>query len=113
MVRRHPDRRRSKASCHAWWSPRQIAHTSGFSPPVLAFGVLAFRVLAFRVLARSVRPGASSRDAKGVGNGEGRRMSDTAAIDRVLQQAVDAGEVLGVVAVAADDGGVIYQGAFG
>src|SRR5580658_10298032 len=104
MVRRHPDRRRSKASCHAWWSPRQIAHTSGFSPPVLAF-----RVLAFRVLARSVRPGASSRDAKGVGNGEGRRMSDTAAIDRVLQQAVDAGEVPGVVAVAADDGGVIYQ----
>jgi CubicO group peptidase (beta-lactamase class C family) len=40
-------------------------------------------------------------------------MSDTAAIDRVLQQAVDAGEVPGVVAVAADDGGVIYQGAFG
>ena len=40
-------------------------------------------------------------------------MSDTAAIDRVLQQAVDAGEVPGAVAVAADDGGVIYQGAFG
>ena len=40
-------------------------------------------------------------------------MTNTAAIDRVLQQAVDAGEVPGVVAVAADDGGVIYQGAFG
>jgi len=36
-----------------------------------------------------------------------------AAIDQVLQQAVDAGEVPGVVAMAADDKGVIYQGAFG
>jgi methyl acetate hydrolase len=40
-------------------------------------------------------------------------MADTAAIDRILQQAVAAGEVPGVVAVAADDGGIIYQGAFG
>jgi len=40
-------------------------------------------------------------------------MADATAIDRVLQQAVDAGEVPGVVAVAADDSGVIYQGAFG
>jgi methyl acetate hydrolase len=40
-------------------------------------------------------------------------MTNAAAIDRVLQQAVDAGEVPGVVAVAADDSGVIYQGAFG
>jgi len=40
-------------------------------------------------------------------------MADTDAIDRALQQAVTAGEVPGVVAVAADDGGVIYQGAFG
>jgi CubicO group peptidase (beta-lactamase class C family) len=40
-------------------------------------------------------------------------MADATAIDRVLQQAVEAGEVPGVVAVAADDSGVIYQGAFG
>jgi methyl acetate hydrolase len=40
-------------------------------------------------------------------------MPDTAAIDRVLQQAVTAGEVPGVVAVAADGDGVIYQGAYG
>jgi methyl acetate hydrolase len=40
-------------------------------------------------------------------------MANTAAIDRVLQQAVAAGDVPGVVAAAADDGGVIYQGAFG
>jgi methyl acetate hydrolase len=40
-------------------------------------------------------------------------MANTAAIDRVLQQAVAAGDVPGVVAIAADDGGVIYQGAFG
>ena len=36
-----------------------------------------------------------------------------AGIDQVLRQAVEAGEVPGVVAVAADDNGVIYQGAFG
>ena len=35
------------------------------------------------------------------------------AIDQVLRQAVDSGEVPGVVAMAADDTGVIYQGAFG
>ena len=40
-------------------------------------------------------------------------MADTAAIDRILQQAVTAGDVPGVVAVAADDSGVTYQGAFG
>ena len=40
-------------------------------------------------------------------------MPDTAAIDQVLQQAVASGEVPGVVAMAADDSGVIYQGAFG
>ncbi len=40
-------------------------------------------------------------------------MANTASIDQVLQQAVASGEVPGVVAVAADDGGVIYQGAFG
>ncbi|HVC59522.1 MAG TPA: serine hydrolase domain-containing protein [Acetobacteraceae bacterium] len=40
-------------------------------------------------------------------------MANTAAIDRVLQQAVAAGDVPGVVAIAADDGGVTYQGAFG
>ena len=33
--------------------------------------------------------------------------------DQVLQQAVDAGEVPGVVALAADDRGVVYEGAFG
>jgi methyl acetate hydrolase len=35
------------------------------------------------------------------------------AIDQVLRQAVEAGEVPGVVAMAADDKGMIYQGAFG
>ncbi|HEY8643182.1 MAG TPA: serine hydrolase domain-containing protein [Candidatus Dormibacteraeota bacterium] len=33
--------------------------------------------------------------------------------DRVLEQAVEAGAVAGVVAVAADDKGVVYEGAFG
>lgn len=40
-------------------------------------------------------------------------MGNTTAIDRVLQQAVASGAVPGVVAVAADDSGVTYQGAFG
>src|SRR5579859_241566 len=34
-------------------------------------------------------------------------------VDQVLERAVEAGEVPGVVALAADDGGVVYQGAFG
>jgi CubicO group peptidase (beta-lactamase class C family) len=33
--------------------------------------------------------------------------------DQVLERAVDSGEVAGVVALAADDQGVIYEGAFG
>jgi len=37
-------------------------------------------------------------------------MANTRSIDQVLQQAVSTGEVPGVVALAADDGGVIYQG---
>jgi CubicO group peptidase (beta-lactamase class C family) len=40
-------------------------------------------------------------------------MVDKGAIDQLLQGAVSTGEVPGVVAVAADDSGVIYQGAFG
>lgn len=36
-----------------------------------------------------------------------------AATDRLLARAVDAGDVPGVVALAADDGGVLYEGAFG
>jgi CubicO group peptidase (beta-lactamase class C family) len=40
-------------------------------------------------------------------------MANTTAIDQVLQQAVTSGAVPGVVAVAADDSGVTYQGAFG
>lgn len=40
-------------------------------------------------------------------------MANRAAIDQVLQQAVADGEVPGVVAMAADDSGIIYQGAFG
>jgi methyl acetate hydrolase len=35
------------------------------------------------------------------------------AVDQVLRRAVDAGEVPGVVALAADDGGVVYGGSFG
>jgi CubicO group peptidase (beta-lactamase class C family) len=34
-------------------------------------------------------------------------------VDRLLEHAVEAGEVAGVVALAADDSGVLYQGAFG
>jgi CubicO group peptidase (beta-lactamase class C family) len=34
-------------------------------------------------------------------------------VDQVLQKAVDAGDVAGVVALAADDSGVVYHGAFG
>jgi CubicO group peptidase (beta-lactamase class C family) len=40
-------------------------------------------------------------------------MPQTGAIDQLLQQAVRAGDVPGVVAAATDEGGVIYQGAFG
>ena len=40
-------------------------------------------------------------------------MSGTAAIDAVLQQAVESGQVPGVVAMAANAGGTFYQGAFG
>jgi methyl acetate hydrolase len=35
------------------------------------------------------------------------------AIDKVLNKPIEAGLVPGVVAVAADDSGVIYEGAFG
>jgi methyl acetate hydrolase len=40
-------------------------------------------------------------------------MSGTAAIDAVLSQAVDSGQVAGVVAMAVDEAGTVYQGAFG
>ncbi len=40
-------------------------------------------------------------------------MPSSANIDRVLKKATDGGEVPGVVAMAADREGVIYQGAFG
>jgi methyl acetate hydrolase len=40
-------------------------------------------------------------------------MGNTQAIDRVLSQAVNARDVPGVVAMAATDAGVIYEGAFG
>jgi methyl acetate hydrolase len=38
---------------------------------------------------------------------------DTTGIDRVLRDAVDAGDVPHVAAIAADRDGVIYQGAAG
>jgi methyl acetate hydrolase len=40
-------------------------------------------------------------------------MTTLTRMDQVLEQAVEAGEVPGVVALAADDGGVIYEGAYG
>lgn len=40
-------------------------------------------------------------------------MVDTQAIDQVLRQAVEANDVPGVVAMAATDQGVVYEGAFG
>src|SRR6266540_6562347 len=35
------------------------------------------------------------------------------AVDQVLESAVEAGELAGVVALAADAGGLVYEGAFG
>src|SRR3954453_9670401 len=43
----------------------------------------------------------------------GRTMAVTTAMDQALQSAVVAGTGPGVVALAADDSGVIYQGAYG
>src|SRR5437667_1713112 len=40
-------------------------------------------------------------------------MKSVARIDALLSRAVEAGEVPGVVAMAANDGGVAYEGAFG
>jgi methyl acetate hydrolase len=40
-------------------------------------------------------------------------MIETGKIDRILQQATDAGAVPGVVAMAADASGIVYEGAFG
>ncbi|MEW2499728.1 MULTISPECIES: serine hydrolase domain-containing protein [unclassified Amycolatopsis] len=40
-------------------------------------------------------------------------MSSTAPIDKILSDAVDAGDVPNVVAIAADDNGIIYEGAAG
>ncbi len=40
-------------------------------------------------------------------------MANTQAIDHVLRQAVQAHDVPGVVAMAATDQGVMYEGAFG
>ena len=40
-------------------------------------------------------------------------MPSPSSIDRVLETAVERGDVPGVVAMAADRGGVIYEGAFG
>lgn len=40
-------------------------------------------------------------------------MGSTSDIDRVLREAVETGEVPGVVALAASDRGILYQGAFG
>jgi CubicO group peptidase (beta-lactamase class C family) len=35
------------------------------------------------------------------------------AIDEVLKKPIEAGLILGIVAIAADDHGIIYKGAFG
>src|SRR5215216_923795 len=40
-------------------------------------------------------------------------MAVASSVDQILERAVEAGEVPGVIALAADDAGVIYQGAFG
>ncbi len=40
-------------------------------------------------------------------------MQSSSSIDRVLEAAVERGDVPGVVAMAADRGGIIYEGAFG
>jgi hypothetical protein len=40
-------------------------------------------------------------------------MTPRPAIDRVLREAVDIGDVPGVVAMAATDAGLFYEGAFG
>src|SRR5436309_731106 len=46
-------------------------------------------------------------------NHPGGRVTMTKQIDQVLQRAADSGDVPGVVAMAANDNGVIYEGAFG
>src|SRR6266849_4376192 len=46
-------------------------------------------------------------------SGRGTLMVVASGADQALERAVDAGEVAGVVALAADDQGVIYEGAFG
>ena len=43
----------------------------------------------------------------------GRTLAVTTAMDRALEGAVTTGSVPGVVALAADDSGIIYQGAYG
>src|SRR5215470_12328739 len=50
---------------------------------------------------------------KGGAAAQGAPAQARAAIDGVLKQAVDAREVPGVVAMAATDKGVLYEGAFG
>jgi methyl acetate hydrolase len=56
----------------------------------------------------------TSKRRPGIRTSSGRReIMDTQGIDRVLRQATASGEVPGVVAVAANDHGVIYEGAYG
>jgi methyl acetate hydrolase len=72
---------------------------------------LHFRSLSRRPVAvNSLGEPAGSRDSSQ--NKEG-QMIDISRIDRALRQAVDSGAVPGVVAMAADAGGLVYEGAFG
>ena len=59
-------------------------------------------------------PIATARDGTLTAERQGREPTEVAtAATAVLERAVDAGEVPGVVALAADDDGVVYEGAFG
>src|SRR5215471_9043753 len=61
---------------------------------------------------RRMKPTTIGRANLAAGTGE-RAMEVKSGVDAVLERAADAGEVPGVVALAADDDGVVYQGAFG
>jgi methyl acetate hydrolase len=67
----------------------------------------AARVAALGALTFNPVGSASAREQSAL------RAGTTSKIDALLRAAVEAGNLPGVVAVAADDSGIIYEGAFG
>src|SRR2546428_13206854 len=100
-----------QAFCAAWQvpssspAPRASAATS--PPPSPTTAPVSSRTSApqSRTSPRGTIPaGAEHREA---------HMVVASSVDQVLEHAVDAGVAPGIVALAADDHGVIYEGAFG